>query len=416
VLRQVISRLLALLVGTALGLGLCEVVAGRVTRQDADGNRTLRSIRLKPYRLPVRQLRELVGAYHSGDSSYVVYSPELGWDARPRATRTGGATATPREPHAGSGGTGDEAARETVRIALFGDSFTAGNVPYREGWGYLLESGLRAHGVPAEVLNFGIGGYGLDQAFLRWRALGRRAAPDVVILGFQPENVKRDLNLVRLLYVPDTGLPFSKPRFVLENGRLELINMPAAPPESLPSIVAHLETWPPARYERFHATEDFRDHLWLKSSVLALAASVLADAGGRREAAERAFYDPAGEGGALALAIIRQFRAEAESTGASFAIVHLPRIEDLKCLNSGTRALPYADLLAELKRRHDVIETSDGLCRTARERGIRTLFGAGTHYVAAGNRIVADAVAATLLARGIHARVATPVPAGPPRR
>jgi lysophospholipase L1-like esterase len=46
---------------------------------------------------------------------------------------------------------------KSLRIALFGDSFTAGaEVPYTDTWGRRLEEKLRAQGAAVEVLNFGI--------------------------------------------------------------------------------------------------------------------------------------------------------------------------------------------------------------------------------------------------------------------
>jgi hypothetical protein len=84
-----------------------------------------------------------------------------------------------------------------------------------------------------EVLNLGGPGYGMDQAFLRWRKHGKPLKPDIVIFGFQKSNVKRNMNILRFLYSPDTGVIFSKPRFVLDGEHLQLINVPTLQPEAL---------------------------------------------------------------------------------------------------------------------------------------------------------------------------------------
>ena len=55
----------------------------------------------------------------------------------------------------------------TLRVAAFGDSFVYGNeVTDDDAWTAVLEGG--SGGI--EVLNYGVGGYGLDQAFLRFQA------------------------------------------------------------------------------------------------------------------------------------------------------------------------------------------------------------------------------------------------------
>lgn len=52
------------------------------------------------------------------------------------------------------------------RIAIVGDSFTFKlEVPYEKTWGHQFEIAL---GPGWQVLNFGVDGYGLDQAFLRY--------------------------------------------------------------------------------------------------------------------------------------------------------------------------------------------------------------------------------------------------------
>ena len=64
---------------------------------------------------------------------------------------------------------------------------------------------------PAEVVNLGVHGYGHDQMLLRYRAEGRRYAPDLVLLGFVADDVGRNLLAFR---------DYAKPRFLLEGGAL----------------------------------------------------------------------------------------------------------------------------------------------------------------------------------------------------
>jgi hypothetical protein len=106
-------------------------------------------------------------------------------------------------------------------VSLYGDSFTYGDeVAHSEAWSNVLSSKLKCR-----VGNYGIGGYGTDQAYLRFLNNVHDSAR-VVILGIFPENVLRNVNRYR--YLLDARTVFSlKPRFVLEHDRLRLIEMPA---------------------------------------------------------------------------------------------------------------------------------------------------------------------------------------------
>ena len=179
---------------------------------------------LEPYPLPARRQRNKLEEYlEKQDQSLYVYDEMLGWTFRPNATMD---TVIWQEKPFTTNSAGLRSRREysqrpppdTVRIALFGDSFTAGDeVSDDETWGHQLEIKLNQAGIRTEVLNFGVNVYGMDQAFLRWQKAGRGYAPDIVIFGFQPENLNRNVNIFPILYFTHL-LPFSKPRFVLIAG------------------------------------------------------------------------------------------------------------------------------------------------------------------------------------------------------
>jgi hypothetical protein len=108
------------------------------------------------------------------------------------------------------------------RILVFGESFTMGSrVRQEESWPYLLERRSSGH----EVVNFAVDGYGMGQAFLRYRQVRDQAEHDLVIVGFVPsEDLIRDVNTLRSLLGWDLSDPM--PRFVLEDGELELVSAP----------------------------------------------------------------------------------------------------------------------------------------------------------------------------------------------
>jgi hypothetical protein len=133
------------------------------------------------------------------------------------------------------------------RIAAFGDSFThCDEVKNHETWQAIMEG----FDTNLEVLNFGVGAFGLDQSYLRYIKEGRQYQPSIVLIGFMTENILRHVNTYRPFYFPKTGLPLTKPRFVVDGESLALIPNPMKsledynrlllqPGETLPRIGAN---------------------------------------------------------------------------------------------------------------------------------------------------------------------------------
>ena len=91
------------------------------------------------------------------------------------------------------------------RIALIGDSFTfSDEVGYEESWAYKLERKLRPQ---VQVLNFGVSGYGIDQAYLRYTRDVRPWHPDIVVLGYIRADVWRTGRVYEFLSWPEWGGP-----------------------------------------------------------------------------------------------------------------------------------------------------------------------------------------------------------------
>ena len=111
--------------------------------------------------------------------------------------------------------------KERVRILVLGDSFTFGDhVSDDETYSHYLQE-LLPH---AEVINMGVHGYGHDQMLILLKEEGVKYEPDIVILGFLPLDMSRNLLTFR---------DFAKPRFVLNRGALKLIGSPVPRPEEI---------------------------------------------------------------------------------------------------------------------------------------------------------------------------------------
>lgn len=358
---------------------------------DADGNFVFGNRLLRPWRLPIITTKQKIEEYlRAGPRAVEIYDPLLGWAPRPNAVSRDGlyqynsqTLRAPRE-YAAIPPTG------TIRIALFGDSFIHGDeVPFEQSFGYQLERKLNADGYVVEVLNFGVPGYGTDQAFLRWRSRGKAFSPQIVIVGIYPDDVRRNVNLIRPLCSPTTGTPLSKPRFILTGEQLALVNMPPIPPERVTGVMEHLGSWELAPYEYCIGTNPFLISPWPRS----LALTFLVDRLGFHGVLPLP-YDLTSEPARLMLQILRQFRNEAEDAGSKFVVVHLPGEFELR-REMHNQPLDYADLFAAIAQQADVVAPDRELLAHAQQASIGQLFGE-SHYSRKGNELVAAAVAARL--------------------
>ena len=161
------------------------------------------------------------------------YDAELGWDVGARSKN-----------NLGSARRGDYPAGAELVCKAFGDSFTFGSdVADGQTWEAAIESG--AHW---PCLNYGVPGYGPDQALLKYERT--RVKTKFSILGVQEENIARVVNIYRAFYMEEWGPP--KPRFFLGAGGLRLEPNPIARPEDAarlldPAFVdslRRLDYWP----------------------------------------------------------------------------------------------------------------------------------------------------------------------------
>ncbi len=165
--------------------------------------------------------REILERFLQGESNYLTHSPVLGWTLKPN-----GSTDLYQANSQGLRGNTDyqEFSPENIlRIASFGDSFThSSDVKNRDTWQEHLNRLTR----DMEMLNFGVPAYGTDQAFLRYLHDGTQYHPQIVLIGFMPENIFRHVSVFRPFYARTTQVPLAKPRFILEQHTLTLFPNP----------------------------------------------------------------------------------------------------------------------------------------------------------------------------------------------
>lgn len=388
--------LLAALLGLALLLA-ADQIAQHVLL--ADG--TLRGRRIAPFDPPLftehqeQRIAEYAALVASGEVARAGsnFDAELGWCPRP-STEEGEARFDQRGARIGTAPVPVARTPGVRRVVAVGCSFTLGaKVAGPESWVARVDE-ARAD---VEVVNLAFGGFGLDQALLRWRRDGERERPDEVWLGVLPSAAPRNVTT----YVPAmrhwSGFVGVKPRFVLdERGELALVRSPA---RSLAELVALVRS-----QSDFVAAVGAHDH-WVRRAPAAYAprgshwthafattrlALTMKERGGRESSAY--LLDARSEVRRIESAIVRELRREVEARGAHLRVFVLPDRLDLT--DRAERGHGYwSDLVGELVRDGvDVYDASDALAAVGADTDLRYWVEDG-HYSAEGNRVVAEAIA-----------------------
>ena len=404
--RQKIFLLVICLGMVSLGLILGEMTIRLLGTYDSDGNFRLtifnNSLDIKPFHLPVKFSKSIIDQYHVRPS-YLMYHSTLGWVPRPRSTSDNGLYhANDEGIRRGSIDENTRSHNNDLRIVLLGDSYTHGDeVPFEHTWGYYLTKQLAQRGIQADVINLGVPAYGMDQAFLRWKTFAEKFSADIVIFGFQPENVKRNLNIFRNLYYKSSAMPFSKPRFILRGNQLQAINSPTVPPDKIEEIFMNFNAWENRKYEYYYRSQDYEDFIWLKSKFLGAVIGGIDHLWD--ESREREFYRIDREPSRLGLTILDELRSDVEHRNAAFLVTILIPKWDFHYVRRN-RPFPYQDLLQVIKHKYDTIETSTELFHHRRNGDFNELFSQ-LHYSAKGNEIVATVIAKAIAARTLSPKI-----------
>jgi hypothetical protein len=381
-----------LLPALLLFVALIEVVARLATGTAHNGMPAVLRYPLLPYRPTEALIREHI-ARNSG-STYVVPDRELGWSvgASGQVTLGDGSLLYQSNAQALRADPGRVYAEAptpgTVRILTVGDSFThCDDVPNADTWQVALEAGQPG----LEVLNLGVPGYGTDQAFLRWRRDGRRWQGQLVILGIWPENLCRNLSLVRYYLVPTEGFS-QKPRFVLEGGALAVVNSPVMDQDELVATLTAPESRPLLAHERWYSARETSPTLLQTLRSVRIAQSILS-LYERKQLRARLYSgeDPAAI--EITVAIAAQFAREVREAGSTPLIALIP-MRDLLAQHTSPQTFP---LVAALRAAGlEVLDLGPTFGRRALELGESRVYIAQGHHTPEGNRLLAAALAEQL--------------------
>ncbi len=381
-----IRRLLPKLAIAAVALLVCDQIVNYAVL----GEGWLGGRRIAPFDPPIftkGQLAKIeslaMAAASPGDSPLgdVVFDAELGWCTPPEGSsdRVGqagsrvGASAVPRERTDG-----------VRRIATFGCSFTYGSeVEAPDAWPAQLDA-MRDD---LEVLNFGVPGYGPDQALMRFLRVRDSIDVDEVWLGLLPVTVMRLVSMYRPALRHYTNTVACKPRFVLGIADdLVLVDNPAQSigdlvdllrtPHRFSELIEH-DAWMAQTDAAYRPRGESFAH-YFATSRLALT---LLDRRNRDWPPH--FQDEASEPRRVLESVLQEFVTRSKETGAEFRLVLLADHESLarRAQNGRTEWDEFVHSHAfAIDPSAALQDAGDGLWAT------------NGHYSAKGNRVVAEAL------------------------
>jgi hypothetical protein len=320
----------------------------------------------------------------AGSSTYLIRDEDLGWAIKANGETLGGEYTATSHGFRGPKNweTTSSIPKGKIRISVYGDSFTHGDeVELKYTWADQLQH-LRAN---LEVLNFGVPAYGTDQAFLRFRRDGRKFDAQFHILGIWPENLVRNLNVIRFYLNPQGDLGTSKPRFELVSGNLALVNSPVLSRQAFFDTVLQRNVSPVVAHDYWYRDDEQQFPFYYHLQAVRAALSVY-NAYHRREIRNRLYFDKDGEALKVAVAIGEAFKNEVEALGSRAYVSVIPMRDFLDAQGSGN--FPLVEMLKA--RSIPVLDFGPAFASKAKEVGVEALFIRGGHLSPLGNRLMAE--------------------------
>jgi len=326
---------------------------------------------------------------------YTRFDPELGWSIRPGGVSADGlyrANAAGFRANRNYDLTPPPGVR---RVAVFGDSYVhCAGVANDQTWPDLLgsmDTGL-------EVLNFGVNGYGPDQAYLRYLKDGAKHRPHVVLIGIMVENIMRSVTVYRPAYYHDTSSVSVKPRFRLtDDGALRQIPCPAESVEHLKTLIQSrrlLSTLRETDYWVSRAPTAYEESPLLWSSIWRIVYGSYENA---RRVPRYHYEHTQCESFRVTAAVLRKFHDRAIKDGATQAVVlFFPNVYTVYGQIEGQSA--YWTALLDKLRSSGVpcVDLTPLMVEAVQRFDLDKCFS-GNHFSPLGNRIVAQALYTNVL-------------------
>ncbi len=406
------QKLLLLLSSMFFIFVFAEVTFTILVDEDLDGNLSYNYVHLKPYQLPILETKKKIDKlikHKLPDSLLENYTnnnfkreyfnvrllPDslLGWLPNPYYKSSDKLYIYNKDGIRSSNILKDYSKKKKLRIAIFGDSYSHGDeVKFENTIGYYLQKFLSNKNIDAEVINFAVSGYGMDQALLRWELVKEKFQIDIVILGVQFENAKRHINLLRPFYYYTTEIPYSKPRFVIQGNQLQLISNPIRDIAETVGIIEHFSNWDFSKFEGFYSEANYNPSFCYYSKTISFVGSAISQIFGEID-----FYTPQSESYKVTYKIFEKFKNSVEQNNKLFIPIHLPVKNDFDFLTQQfldiayNKQFIYDDLFEVLKQKTEFVETYNVLNKWSSKNSINGLF-VKRHYSSTANRIIANKI------------------------
>lgn len=350
-----------------------------------------------------------LSAVHESSTAlpYHEYDPTLGWViGHNRSSRDGlyfSSDEGLRSPHLGArmltwslkDPVGLRAHPKPYRVALIGDSFTFGyEVKFEETWGHLIG---REMGTDFHFVNFGVIGYGVNQVRMKYERDVRLTRPDVVIFSVISHDLLRDIFIYNFMFAPDfLPLPYARPRPILRDGRLTILNNPTPSPMEIFNT-ADVHKLPYLANDSNYNWIEWERSPWrlLQRSLLFRTLTSLPT--GPPAARQDKFF---AELKALEPYVLMSFVEAVRHDGALPILIYFPDEYELNMSTAPYRTLPAPTILR--KTGLDYVDASACLTPLPSDRR----FAAEGHYSPEANRALAKCLPGLILKK-VHGELAS---------
>ncbi|MCL4213194.1 MAG: hypothetical protein KJZ74_04710 [Gemmatimonadales bacterium] len=381
--RRLRVRLLLAAIAVVLLAELIARATGSLQRQVGLDTRPRAEVLAEQSRLITERLADPGGV--------IVTDSDLGWRNNPgyadSAHAINGAGARSRREYTARPAPG------VLRVAAYGDAYVyAAEVTTEEAWSTRIEQ----DDATIEVLNFGVGGFGTDQAFLRYLNDGASFAPAVVVIGFAPVDLRRAVTRYTRFFSTDEP-PLTKPRFRLDSaGTLRLLPNPVRgeqewrrivdDPTAVLALGADDAWYDPLRYELPVLHHSAAVRLVVAATLKVWRKFLWTD-----RLVDGGTFRPGAEAFRVQRAILAAFSDSARARGATALVVMLPDPHSVESARDGRRTV-YAPLADSLTRdgQVEVLDLAPAFVAHLATAGGDGLFAPGGHFGPIGNRIIAE--------------------------
>lgn len=284
----------------------------------------------------------------------------------------------------------------TLRIAVVGDSYTFGQeVSIDDAWPTVLADLLPY----TEVLNFGVGGYGIDQALLRYRIDSTQYNPDIVLMGCNIATGLRSANRYRPFMHSDLTA-MAKPRFLLNGEELVLVKNPMQTQEEYQNLLTDPDGTLRRMCKHDYFCESKRPRIaydfLATARLLYIVRDQITSHKANRNLTKNGILNTGNEIYPLSVALLEAFTEEVLQNDALPIVILFPTKGDIKNQYNGNPVI-YAPIISALEKRGvHIIDMQDVFNDFLAEHSYTALFMPYDHYTPEANALVAQRLAEEL--------------------